>query len=152
MKMRLCHFPCHSGNQKSHSEIHFFYKTSWNLVKTFSAHGLISLSRPALTSKILFQSCFLVTIFPLVALLHFLHLDTHTTHNSSNRSDEGLKLETSAFKLFRWPINLINSINNTKLPCYTLLPIATQLHSFFGNLPLSIILMDVSTVSFVVHW
>ena len=25
---------------------------------------------------------------------------THTTHNSSNRSDEGLTLETSAFKLF----------------------------------------------------
>ena len=29
--------------------------------------------------------------------LLFLHINPHTTHNSSNRSDEGLTLETSAF-------------------------------------------------------
>ena len=34
----------------------------------------------------------------------------------------------------RWPIYDINSVDNTKLPCYTLTP--TQHHSFFRNLPL----------------
>ena len=33
----------------------------------------------------------------------------------SNRSDEGRTLETSAFKLLRWPIYVINSVDNTKL-------------------------------------
>ena len=133
--MRLCHFPCHSGNQNSHSEIHFFYKTSWNLVKTFSAHGLISLSRPALTSKILFQSCFLVTIFPVVALLHFLHIDTHTQPTIPPIAlTKGLRSKRQLLNSLRWPINLINSNDNTKLPCYTLLPIATQLHSFLPPL------------------
>ena len=33
----------------------------------------------------------------------------------SNRSDEGLTLDTSAFKLLRWPIYVINSVDNTKL-------------------------------------
>ena len=28
------------------------------------------------------------------------HMNPHTTQNSSNRSDKGLTLETSAFKLF----------------------------------------------------
>ena len=32
--------------------------------------------------------------------LYFLHKNTHTTHNSSIRSDEWLTLETSALKLF----------------------------------------------------
>ena len=45
-------------------------------------------------------SCFLVTIFPPIAQLHFQHRSTHATHNSSNRSEKGLTLETSAFKLF----------------------------------------------------
>ena len=48
----------------------------------------------------LIYSCFLVTIFPLIAWLHFRQINTHTTHNSSNRCDEGLTLQTSAFKLF----------------------------------------------------
>ena len=43
---------------------------------------------------------FLITIFLPIAQFHFLHTNPHTTHNSSNRSDEGLMLETSAFKLF----------------------------------------------------
>ena len=30
----------------------------------------------------------------------FLHINTHTTHNSSIRSDEGLTLETSALEFF----------------------------------------------------
>ena len=29
-----------------------------------------------------------------------MHVNPHTTHNSSSRSDEGLTRETSAFKLF----------------------------------------------------
>ena len=36
-------------------------------------------------------------------------------------------------KSSRWPIYVINSVDNTKLPSYTLLP--TQHHSFFRNLP-----------------
>ena len=51
-----------------------------------------------------------------------------------NRSDEGLMLKTSAL---RWQIYVINSVDNTKLPCYTL-P-STQHHSFFRNLPLLLI-------------
>ena len=33
----------------------------------------------------------------------------------------------------RWPIYVFNSVDNTKLPCYTLPP--TQHHSFFRKLP-----------------
>ena len=33
----------------------------------------------------------------------------------SNRSDEGLTLDKSAFKLLRWPIYVINSVDNAKL-------------------------------------
>ena len=34
----------------------------------------------------------------------------------SDRSDEGLTLETSAFFPLRWPIYVLNSVVNTKLP------------------------------------
>ena len=44
-------------------------------------------------------SCFLVTIFPPIVQLHFLHINPHTTHNSSNRSDEGLTLYGGQFTL-----------------------------------------------------
>ena len=44
-------------------------------------------------------SCFLFTIFPPIASLQFRHINPHTTNNSSNRFDEGLTLETSAFSL-----------------------------------------------------
>ena len=47
---------------------------------------------------------------------------------------EGLKLEMSVWNSFGWLIYAINSVDNTKLPCYTLSP--TQHHSFFRNLPL----------------
>ena len=33
----------------------------------------------------------------------------------------------------RWPVYIINSVNLTKLPCYT--PPLIQLHSFFRNVP-----------------
>ena len=52
---------------------------------------------------------------------------------SALASDKGLTLETSAFKLFTWPTDVINSVDNTKLPCYTLPP--TQYHSLSRNLP-----------------
>ena len=42
-------------------------------------------------------------------------------------------IKTSAFKLLRWPVYIINSVDNTKLPCYTLS--LTQHHSFLRNLP-----------------
>ena len=49
-------------------------------------------------------------------------------------SYEGLTLGTSALKLLkRWSIYVINSTDDTKLPCYTLSP--TQHNSSFKNLP-----------------
>ena len=47
----------------------------------------------------LIYPCFLITIFPTIAQLHFLHINTHTTHNPSICSDEGLTLEMSALDL-----------------------------------------------------
>ena len=47
----------------------------------------------------LIYSCFLVTIFPPTVQLHCLQINPHTTHNSSNRSDDELTLESSAFAL-----------------------------------------------------
>ena len=34
------------------------------------------------------------------SVAHCLHINLHTTHNSSSRSDEGLTLKLSAFALF----------------------------------------------------
>ena len=54
----------------------------------------------------------------------------------ANRSDEGLTLETSAFRIsVRWPIYIINSVDKTKF-LYTTSP-PTQHHSFFRNYPFS---------------
>ena len=50
------------------------------------------------------------------------------------RSDEGLTLETSGFRIsVRWPIYIINSVDKTKL-LYTTSP-PTQHHSFFRDYP-----------------
>ena len=50
------------------------------------------------------------------------------------RSDEGLTLETSAFRIsVRWPIYIINSVDKIKF-LYTTSP-PTQHHSFFRNYP-----------------
>ena len=50
------------------------------------------------------------------------------------RFDEGLTLETSAFKsLLRWPIYIINSVDKTNYYLVILPP--TQHHSFLRNLP-----------------
>ena len=38
-----------------------------------------------------------------------------------------------SFETLRWPIYFVNSVDNNKLPCYTLPP--TQHHCFFRNLP-----------------
>ena len=48
--------------------------------------------------------------------------------------DEGLTLERKVCNSLWWPISVINSVDNTKLPCYTLL--RTQHHSFFRKLTL----------------
>ena len=55
--------------------------------------------------------------------------------SESIRSDKGLTLETSAFRIsVRWPIYIINSVDKTKF-LYTTSP-PTQHHSFFRNYPL----------------
>ena len=47
----------------------------------------------------------------------------HVTHNSSIRSDEGLTLETSAFRIsVRWPIYIINSVDKTNFLLFLLVP------------------------------
>ena len=52
------------------------------------------------------------------------------------RSDEGLTLETSAFRIsVRWPIYIINSVDKTKIFVYYF-PMAMQHHRFFRNYPL----------------
>ena len=53
------------------------------------------------------------------------HVNPHITHNFSNRSDEGLTLEMSAFNSLRWPIYVINSVDNTELKV-----LSTLLHSW----------------------
>ena len=46
----------------------------------------------------LFILVFLVTMFPPITWIYFLHINAQTTHNSSIRSEKGLMLETSALK------------------------------------------------------
>ena len=53
---------------------------------------------------------------------------------NSNSSDEGLLcLKCQLFNSTQWPIYIISSVNNIKLPFNTLL--LMQHHSFFRNLP-----------------
>ena len=62
------------------------------------------------------------------------HSQTRLTTNFASwiRSDEGLTLETSAFRIpVRWSIYIINSVDKTKF-LYTTPP-TTQHHSFFWN-------------------
>ena len=55
-------------------------------------------------------------------------------HRTEIRSDEGLTLETSAFRIsVRWPIYIINSVDNANF-LYTTSP-PTQHHSFLRNYP-----------------
>ena len=64
--------------------------------------------------------------------LLFLHITTHTTHNSSNCSDERLlHLKCQLLNSIQWPIYIINSVINTKLPCYTLPESSTTVSSLF---------------------
>ena len=51
-----------------------------------------------------------------------MHINTQTTHNSSNRSGEWLTPDSKRQLLnsLQWPIYFINLVDNTKLPCYTL--------------------------------
>ena len=67
--------------------------------------------------------------------LHYPHINPHTTHNFSNHSEKGLTvaLKHQLLNSLWWPIHVINTDDNTKLPCYTLPP--TQHHNFFRNLP-----------------
>ena len=61
----------------------------------------------------LIYSCFLVTIFPPIAQLHFLDLNPHRTHNSPNCSDKGLMLETYPFNSLQWPIYFYHFYSTT---------------------------------------
>ena len=70
----------------------------------------------------LIYSRFLFTIFfPTNSVARFSAYNTHSTHDSSNRYNEGLALESATFKLFTGA-NLrsfiINSVDNAKLFCY----------------------------------
>ena len=61
--------------------------------------------------------------------------------NPETRSDKGLTLETSAFRIsVWWPIYIINSVDKTKF-LYTTSP-PTQHHSFFRNYPFIIIWVE----------
>ena len=42
--------------------------------------------------------------------IHFLHINTHATHNSSIRCEGGLALESQLLNSLRWPIYIINSL------------------------------------------
>ena len=53
---------------------------------------------------------------------------------SSERMAKGWCLKRQLWNSLRWPIYVINSVDNTELPCYTLLP--TQHHRFFRTNPL----------------
>ena len=78
-------------------------------------------SRKNLEQKFIFQigtlySCFARCHVTTNSVAPTLLLKLHTTHNSSIRSDEGLTLETSAFRIpVRWSIYIINSVDKTKL-------------------------------------
>ena len=85
--MAVCGLSLHLGSSESRQTLE--QKLIFQ-IGTYNPHGI----NERFHSTIYF--CFFVTIFA----LYFLHIDTHTTHNSSIRSDEGLKLETTALKLF----------------------------------------------------
>ena len=57
----------------------------------------------------------------------FLHLNTHTTHNSSIRSDEGLTLETSALEFFT-----VAKLPSSRLGDFRLLCIVIKLQKEFS--------------------
>ena len=61
-------------------------------IGTLNPHGI---NREVVTQLIF--SCFLIAIFPPIAWLHFLHINQHTTHNSSNRSDERANAQNVSF-------------------------------------------------------
>ena len=68
------------------------------------------------------------------SFLLFLHINPHTTHNSSNRSNEGLTLETSAFKLFSfwWSVSVSRTVSFLFWTTVALLSRALLALSFAG--------------------
>ena len=71
-----------------------------------------------------------------------MHINTQTTHNSSNRSGEWLTPDSKRQLLnsLQWPIYFINLVDNTKLPCYTLptWKIWFQLSGLYNEIPQSV--------------
>ena len=79
----------------------------------------------------------------------FLHINTHTTHNSSIRSDEGLTLETSALEFFTVAKLPSSRLGDFRLQCIVIklqknlvqkkkklihLPFTGQDHTYFMQL------------------
>ena len=113
----------------------------FNLLKHFTQHDSLqpfpTSSRKTQEQKFIFQICtsaesmsafhstnlFLFSLhhIPTNSVARFSAYNTHSTHDSSNRYNEGLALESATFKLFT-VANLrsfiINSVDNTKLFCY----------------------------------
>ena len=89
--MTVCGLSLHLGSSESRKTLEQIYLSN--------RHSLSPRYQRALFIQLIY-SCFLVTILPPITLLHFLHINPHTPHNSSNRSDEGLTLETSASLFF----------------------------------------------------
>ena len=82
----VCGFSLHLGSSESHKTLEqkFIFQIS-----TLNSQGI----QQVLFIQLIY-SCILITIFPPIAYLHFWHINSHTTHNSSNHSDKGLMLET----------------------------------------------------------
>ena len=91
--MAVCGLSLHLGSSESHKTPEQKYIFQIGPPNPHGINGRFSFEP--------IYSCFLVTIFPPMAKLHFLYINPHTTHNSSNHSDEGLTLETSAFLPFK---------------------------------------------------
>ena len=92
--MGICSLSLHPGSSES-------CKTLEQKNLSFKSALLVpTVSKSALHSTNLFS--FSRHHTPTIASHHFLHINPHTSHNSFNRSDEGLTFETSALnsKLF----------------------------------------------------
>ena len=126
--MAICGLSLHQGATESHLEQNSSSKSA-HLIPTVLTNAF------HLTNVFLFSRCHVTTNSVAPPPPYKLH----TTNNSPIRSDEGLTLETPAFRIpVRWSIYIINSVDKTKF-LYTTPP-PTQHQSFFRNYSLSCIL------------
>lgn len=93
------------------------FPTSWQLRKPQDSRTKISLSNPYSSSPQYKTKTFHSTnLFFSLQCPISTHKQTHTTHNPSIPSDEGLTLKRQCCNSLQWPI-YINSVDNTKLHC-----------------------------------